>query len=328
MEDFRDSLMIGIDVGATKIAGALVTSNGQVLAARREYTRAEEGITNVVERITKLANELIDHSFDYTEAQLNQLMGIGIGIPGQVDSKNGVVRDAVNLGWSEVHLVSAIQKGLVRDVPVLIDTDANASTLGEFYFGAARDYCDFIFINIGSGLGAGIFINGRLVKGTTWKAAELGHISLDVNGLLCKCGLRGCPETIVSGPGLLHLVTEYLEQSKYSSRFKSNTQVTTKEIISAANDGDDLALAAFSEMGRHLGFVIAICLSILNPALIVIGGGLGLASFELVIPSSKQEIKRRVFPSLHSHLKIIKSQLESSAIGAASLVLIQDLGSN
>jgi glucokinase len=319
-------MAIGLDVGATKIAAALVAASGQVLASRQEKTRADQGVQTVLDRIVRLTNELAGLSMDDPDNKPIPLLGIGIGIPGQVNSRDGIVRDAVNLGWDEVNLVAEIQTRLARELPIWIETDTNASTLGEYYFGAARDCHDFVYISIGSGLGAGIMSNGMLVTGATWKAAELGHFSLDPNGTPCECGLRGCAETIVSGPGLLMLVTRSLAQGELSSRLGAVKELTTTSIVSAALEGDDLTLAALSEMGHHLGMVIALCASVLNPALIVIGGGLGIAAFDLIIPAARREIERRILPSLYSSLRISASQQVSSAIGAASLPLCHNPG--
>ncbi|MGD9094146.1 MAG: ROK family protein [Anaerolineales bacterium] len=321
MAKSADSYLIGIDVGATKIAAALVSNMGRVLDTRRWDTHAEEGAGRVIERMTRLANELIDLAMEKEDCPSPPLLGIGIGIPGQVNSMDGTVREAVNLGWGEVNLAAEMERGLIRETLLRIDTDTNASTLGEFHFGAARDCGEFAYISVGSGLGAGIFVDGHLVRGTTWKAAELGHISLDPEGQRCKCGQRGCVETIVSGPGLLKLVDESVRQGKYPSPLAGEKPISTIDVITAAREGDELAQTALAEMGCHLGIVIAICVSVINPALIVIGGGLGLAAFNFLVPAAKEELNRRVLPSLNTHLEILPSGLESSAIGAASLVL-------
>ena len=320
------SMAIGIDVGATKIAAALVSTNGIVHAARQEKTRCDEGVQAVIDQIVRLVNDLAGSlSEDLDRTQIS-LLGVGIGTPGQVNSKDGIVRDAVNLGWGEVYLVNELQSRLENELPVLIETDTNASTLGEFTFGAARRCQDFVYMSIGSGLGAGLIINGRLILGSTWKAAELGHISLDPNGIPCVCGLRGCVETIVSGPGMLNLVTRYISQGKYPTRLSAKSEITTTAVVSAGLEEDDLARAVFSEMGCYLGTIISFCAALINPNLIVIGGGLGLAAFDLIIPTVWQEIKRRTMSSVYSELKIVPSQQVSSAIGAACMVFSHNLG--
>jgi glucokinase len=317
-------MVIGIDVGATKIAAALVTSNGKVRAAQQIETRADQETQYVLDRIAGLINKLAAFSAQAHDTKTGLLLGVGIGIPGQVNAKEGIVREAVNLGWDEVCLSQEIGERLDKELPIWIDTDTNASTLGEFYYGAARNCQDFVYISIGSGLGAGIMVHGALVSGATWKGAELGHLSLDPNGLACKCGLYGCAETIVSGPGLLNLTNNLLSQKRHISYLSEENELTTTAIISAALNGDELALAAFSEMGRHLGIVISICAAVINPALVVIGGGLGLASFSLIVPAARREIEQRILPSLHTKLKILVSEVPSSALGAASLVFNQE----
>lgn len=313
--------MIGIDVGATKIAAALVSSTGEVLAANHQETRAWEGAERVIERMSVMANQLIGNALGSKFGSPPNFLGIGIGIPGEVNSQEGTIRDAVNLGWREINLVAEIRRGLDMDAIIKIDTDANASTLGEFHFGAARGHNDFVYLSIGSGLGAGIFVNGGLVTGTTWKAADLGHVSLDPEGRACKCGQRGCPETVVSGPGLVNLAGEYLDRGQHKSRLAGLEPLTTNQVITAAREGDELALAVLAEVGRHLGMVMTIPVSVTNPSLFVIGGGLGLAAFDLLVPAANRELRKRVLPVLYEGLEVVPSGLDSSAIGAASMVL-------
>jgi glucokinase len=321
MANTANSVMIGIDVGATKIAAALVSSAGEVLATQRQETRAWEGAERVIARMSVMANQLIGSVLDSKNHSAPTLLGIGIGIPGEVNSQEGTVRDAVNLGWGEINLVTEIRRGLDIDAAIQIDTDANASTLGEFHFGAAQGHNNFVYLSIGSGLGSGIFVNGFLVTGATWKAADLGHVSLNPEGRTCKCGQRGCAETIVCGPGLLKLVGEYLDRGEYTSRLSGMEPLTTKQVITAAREGDELALAVLTEVGRHLGIVMTIAVSVTNPSLVVIGGGLGLAAFDLLVPVAKSELQKRVLPVLYKHLEVVPSGLDSSAIGAASIVL-------
>jgi len=321
MDARPEPLAIGIDVGATKIAGALVTPGGRALVARQVDTRVDQGVGGVLDRIAQLIDELAAFSTAGSQPEPVALLGVGIGIPGQIDPRDGAVRQAVNLGWAEVYLVRELQARMAWELSIAVETDANTGALGEFYFGAAR-YCqDFIYVSVGSGLGAGAISNGRLVKGVTGKAAELGHLSLDPHGFPCVCGLRGCAETIVSGPGLLRLVRGSLARGETGSRLGVEEALTAEAVVSAALDGDEPALAALSEIGKHLGTVISIGVSVLNPTLIVIGGGLGLAAFDLLVPAAWEEIERRTLPSLHSHLEILPARQTSSAVGAASLPL-------
>jgi glucokinase len=314
---------IGLDVGATKIAAGLINSKGQVCSSKLINTQPDLGVQSVIARMVSLIEELSSHSTNEHDHSCGSILGIGIGIPGQIASEDGIVYDAVNLGWNEVHLKREIKKRFKFEFPIWIETDTNASTMGEYYFGTARGIRDFVYISIGSGLGGGLFIDGELHIGMNGKAAELGHLSLDPNGRECVCGLRGCAETIVSGSGLTNIVNGYLAENKYPTKFHSMSDITVPAIVSAAKNGDVLAMAAVSKMGRCLGIVIANCLSIIDPDLIVIGGGLGSASFDMILTPIKQEIGRRILPSIHRNIKIKRTDQPSSAHGAASLVFSQ-----
>jgi glucokinase len=241
-----------------------------------------------------------------------------------VNSAAGVVRNAVNLGWEEVPLVVEVQRRLeavgpvLGETPVWVQKDANAAALGEYYFGAARGRQDFVYLSVGSGLGGGIVAAGRLITGADWNAAEVGHLVLDPGGRRCACGHKGCAETIVSGPGLSYLVHLYREEARYPTLLLASA--TNEQILAAATDGDVLARAALAEVGSWLGQIMAACVALLNPSLFVIGGGLGLAAFSSLIPAARAELERRVLPNSLDALAIEPSQVESSAVGAASLV--------
>jgi glucokinase len=308
-----DSLAIGIDLGATKIAAALVQRNGQVIAARQVATDAAAGFDAVADRIAEQIELLL------AEAP-RPIDGVGLGSPGQIDLRNGVVRDAVNLGWQVVPLVSSVQTRLKATWPIWIQKDTNAGALGEYFFGAARDCPNFVYLTIGSGLGSGAITNGQLIDGAT-NGSDLGHWAIDpVHGRLCSCGLRGCAETVVSGPGLLTVVRELAQTPASRSGWWDQSDVTTSDVIEAARAHDPVAQAAFDRMAEWLGIIMAACIAVLNPAKFVLGGGLGLAAFEWLIPGAEREVQRRVLPKGYAQVTLVRSELESSAVGAACLV--------
>jgi glucokinase len=231
-----------------------------------------------------------------------------------------MVANAINLGWTSVPLKDEITQRLTHPLPLVIQKDANASALGEYYFGSVRGCDDFVFISIGSGLGAGVITGGRLVTGASWSAADLGHWSLDPNGRLCRCGQHGCAETMISGPGLIAVTRDALKTRRYPSSLIGEESLTTAQILAAATDGDPLAQAAFAQVGYHLGMVLAPCIALLNPASVVIGGGLGLASFDFLVGATWEALEQRVLPENRQELQIKASTQMSSAVGAASLV--------
>lgn len=318
------TLAIGVDLGGTKIASALVTADGTVVDSCQQLTRPEEGFAAVLERIAGQIEHLAGLA-------THKILGIGLGTPGQVYAKTGLVLNAVNLGWEEVNLLDELRIRLAErkkdgslivasDLPLWIQKDTNASAVGEYYFGAARNCPDFVYLGIGSGLGGGIIASGRLIVGANSIASDLGHLSLDPKGLPCACGGRGCAETIVSGPGLMGLVRRFLQEQRYPSILNISSDLSTQDVLAAARSGDKLSQAALAEVGRNLGIVMAACVSVLNPALVVIAGGLGLAAFDEIMPAALQEIRKRNTPACYQNLKVARSQLISSAVGAASLV--------
>lgn len=308
-----DSLAIGIDLGATKIAAALITRTGEVLATRQIETNAMAGFEPVAGRVAASIEALC-------EAAPEPIAGIGIGSPGQVDLHTGVVKDAVNLGWQTVSLVAGVRARLTRETPIWIQKDSNAIALGEYVCGAARDCPDFVYLSLGSGLGSAAMANGRLINGAT-NGSDLGHLVIDpVEGRLCSCGLRGCAETVVSGPGLLMEMRVLLQGRPDPMGRMDQSDATASAVIAAAQAGDEMARLALAKVAQWLGIVMAACVGVLNPMKIVLGGGLGLAAFDWLAPGAERELQRRVLPKGYSHLEIVRSDLASSAIGAACLV--------
>jgi glucokinase len=309
----RSQFAIGIDLGATKIAAVLLSGTGEIVRSEQVPTLAEEGMQPVLDKVAGLIRELARQS-------PGDLAGIGIGSPGKVDSDHGKVYNAVNLGWTEVKLTEEIASRIYQSFPIWIQKDANLSALGEYYFGACQGLRDFVYLGIGSGLGAGIVSSGQLITGGDWYAADVGHLSVDPEGTLCVCGGHGCAETVASGPGLVRVARKMLVDSPPGSLLSDSAELTSADVLAAARQGDSLALQALAEVGRVLGFIMSACTAILNPSRYVVGGGLGLAGYDFIVPAAQQELMRRTIPESRALLDIVPSQVESPAIGAACLV--------
>jgi glucokinase len=309
----HEQFAIGIDIGATKIASVLLSKKGELVKSSQVLTLAREGTQVVLDKVA-------DQILDLAQQSPGNVMGVGIGSPGKVDSDHGVVYNAVNLGWTEVNLTAEIASRIDQKLPVWIQKDANLSALGEYYFGACQDCADFVYLGIGSGLGAGIISNGHLITGSDWYAADVGHLSVDPNGPLCVCGGHGCAETIASGPGLVRVSLQKLANSPARSLLLKKFELTPADVLDAAREGDVLALQALAEVGRALGIIMSACTAILNPSRFVIGGGLGLAGFEFIVSAAREELMRRTIPESRALLDIIPSRVESPAIGSACLV--------
>ncbi len=305
-------LSIGVDIGGTKIAFALVDEQGHVLATHRLPTQPAEGINSILDHITTGIQLLQAKASGAVE-------GIGIGAPGQVIPSTGTIYNAVNLGWKDVPIRDELAKRLTDSVPIWVHKDANAAAFGEMYFGAARGYKDCVLIAIGTGLGGGCIVGGEIVSGANSSAMEIGHISLDPNGRLCSCGMRGCPEQYVSGIGLLAGFKEHRHEFP-DNVLAQKENTSTQAILEAAHAGDPFALAVTDEAARWLGITMAYCATALNPALFVIGGGLGHAAFDLLLDGAERELRSRPLLAAHEKLRIVEAQVESSAVGAACLV--------
>lgn len=314
MSSSVENFAIGIDIGATKIASVLLSEAGETVDTSQMFTLPDEGMQAVFD---KVAEQILDLAGQKPGA----VIGVGIGSPGKVDSNQGVVYDAVNLGWKEANLVEEISNRISESLPVWIQKDTNLNALGEYYFGACQGCGDFIYIGVGSGLGAGIISNGNLITGSDWYAADVGHLSVDPNGALCVCGGHGCAELVASGPGLVRVTQGMLAHSSATSILSGHRQeLTPADVLDAAEKGDHLALDALTEVGRVLGIVMSACTVILNPSRFVIGGGLGLAGFDFIVPTIHEEMMRRTIPNRRGQTDIVPSQVESPAIGAACLV--------
>jgi glucokinase len=304
---------IGIDIGATKIASVLLSEEGEVVDSSQVPTLAQEGPQAVFDKVA-------DQILNLARQKPGAVVGVGIGSPGKVDSSSGVVYDAVNLGWKEVHLDEEITNRTGKRLPIWIQKDTNLNALGEYYFGACRECADFVYMGLGSGLGAGIISNGQLITGADWYAADVGHLSIDPDGPLCVCGGHGCAELAASGPGVVRVARQLLAHDSATSILSNQAEFTPADVLAAAGLGDSLALKALAEVGRALGIVMSACTVILNPSRFVIGGGLGVAGFDFIMPTVHQELKRRTLPNHRGQMDILRSQVESPAIGSACLV--------
>jgi glucokinase len=304
-------LAIGVDIGGTKIAFVLVDNNGKVLGTHQVATGASDGVTAVVERIAQGVRLLLNQAG-------RPVAGVGMGSPGLIDPVSGVVHDAVNLGWKDVPLCKLVQEHLGGAIPVFLQKDTNAGALGELYFGAAQGCRDFVYIAVGTGLGMGAVVNGQLVVGAHFYATDIGHLVGVPKGRACACGQQGCIERYIAGPGLVAAVHEY--RARYpQSGLAQIAEPTTADILEAARAGDPLARAVMDEAGEWLGVTLAYCGAMLNPALFVVGGGLGMAAADLLLERAEETFHQRVLPPIYEKSPVVRGQVTSSAIGAACL---------
>ena len=309
---------IGIDVGGTNVKIALVDSNGKIIYSNSIPTHAEMGyeytINNMKEAITELLKE--------TKSDPKSIESIGFGFPGQIDYKKGVVRLAPNIpGWVDVPIADIMEKEF--GIPTRVDNDVRCAALGELNYGAGKGCENLICITVGTGIGSGLVINGKLVRGASNAAGEIGHIKLDMHGgPLCGCGDRGCLEAFASGPSIVAMAEEYIKGGK-STKYRelANPDITPYIVSEAAKQGDPVAKRIFAITGEYIGIGLASVVNLLNPEKIIIGGGVAAAG-DLLLNPIKESLLKRAMPISATAVEIVPAQLGNSAgvIGASLLI--------
>lgn len=312
-----DQLALGVDLGGSKIAYALVNANGQVLRHAIEPTIAEEGPDAIIQRVAARIDKFL------TSAPC-RVAGIGVGVAGMIDSRRGVVIQASNLHWHSEPFKEKLLKHLKLpgDMNLWVDKDTNAAALGEMYFGSGQGSTDMLYVSVGTGVGGGMILNGHLYHGTSEGAGDIGHLVLVDDGLLCGCGKRGCLETLASGPAIGRQATSRLDESATSSlQSLPRELVTAQAVVEAARLHDPLALQCLATAGKWLGIALAYYLDINNPDRVIIGGGVSLAG-PLLLEPARRVIKERALPPNAEAVKILPARLaaDSAVIGAACLV--------
>lgn len=307
-----NSVAIGVDIGGTKIAFAVVTRTGEVLLSYRLPTPVAEGADAVFAQVAS--------GIAYLQSQVTvPIVGIGVGSPGHLNPHSGMVYNATNLYWQNINLLDGIRAHLNTEMPLWLQKDGNAAALGEMLFGAAQGYDDFVLITIGTGFGGGAIASRNLIEGAQFSAMEIGHMPLDPQGRMCICGMHGCPEMYISGVGLLAGAREYLPLYPQST-LHTIDELSTEAILDAFKQEDALAMRLMDEMSDWLCSVMIACMGILNPGLFVIGGGLGHALFDFLATDIQRKLLSRTRRTIHQQIPILESQITHSAIGSACLV--------
>ncbi|MEK6743902.1 MAG: ROK family protein [Nitrospirota bacterium] len=299
-------VVIGVDLGGTNLRTALVSQNGEVADKVKEPTRASDGHAKVIQKLI----ENIKAQLDSALRNGFKVAAVGVGAPGVIHAQTGMVVKSPNFpDWNNLPLKKELESALA--LPVSIENDANAAALGEQWRGAGRGITSMILLTLGTGVGGGIVLDGRIWPGADGMAGEIGHMTIIPDGRRCGCGNTGCLEMYTSSRGI---VMTYQERS---SRPQS---ITSEEIYQAARDGDAVAGDVMKDMGRFLGIGIANLINIFNPEMIVIGGGVKDA-WPLFIDATREEIKKRAFEYTAARTRIVSSLLGDDAgmIGAAAL---------
>ncbi len=311
--------VIAVDLGGTNLRVALVDKSGKIIEKRDTPTRVVGGEKIVIQQMIDLIRDVLKKS----QVDVQQIMGIGIGCPGPLDTKTGVIIDTPNLGWRNVALKETIEQEF--QMSVCVDNDGNLAALGESWLGAGRGVEHLVCLTLGTGIGGGIIINGEILHGARDAAGELGHIIVEPNGLRCGCGNYGCMEAYASGPGITKRTIFSIKEgiTTVITELVQNQleKITPLVVYQAAIKGDELANYILSETGRYLGIGIVSIVNVLDPQLVIIGGRVAQMG-ELLLNHIKDEITKRAFLEPCRRIAIVPAELGDDAgiIGAAKMI--------
>src|SRR5690554_2307633 len=305
---------IGIDLGGTKIAGILADAGGEVLHQEKIPTRTEEGQEKVIARVFGLIRTLL------AMAGTGEVKGIGLCSPGPSDLKAGIIIEAPNLKWKDLPLIALLEEEF--NLPAVLENDANAAAYGEYVYGAARGRKDLIYLTVSTGIGGGIIINGKLVYGRNYSAGEVGHMVILPDGPLCGCGRRGCIEALASGSAIAReakalLLKEHQRAPGPVGLLWEITggdpeRLTAKEVGEAATQGDPLALSVLEKAFGYLGVALGNLVNLLNPEIIVIGGGVA-ALGPLLFRPAVRAMEATAFAHMCRDLPVVPALLGGEA---------------
>ena len=293
---------IGIDLGATFVKMGLVDERGKVHFRRKIQTSLSVKKEPLIDAIINNIDAIIEESG-------KKVSGVGIGVPGPVDSKKGIVHYFPNIkGWNEVPLKAILEKKL--GLRIELDNDVNAMTLGEFIFGAGKGCDNLVCVTLGTGVGGGIIIGGKLYRGGSMCAGEIGHMPINVTGPVCNCGGIACLERYIGNRYILG-----------SSKKVFGNNITLERVSELARSGDKKAIAIWLDVAEKLGVALTQVVNLLNPDRIVIGGGVSMAGSLILKPLIK-EVKKRAMKDQAKHVKIVLAKLGADAgiIGSSLLI--------
>ncbi|WP_367297236.1 ROK family glucokinase [Loigolactobacillus coryniformis] len=316
-----DKKLIGVDLGGTTTKFAILTVEGDIQQRWSIDTNVLDEGAHIIPDII----ESINHHMKLYDMTADQFAGIGMGSPGTVDRKLGTVIGAYNLNWKTLQQAKKeIEAG--TGIEFAIDNDANVAALGERWKGAGENDDNVAFVTLGTGVGGGIIADGHLLHGTAGSAGEIGHITVDPKGYLCTCGKHGCLETVASATGVVRVARDMAEEYAGTSQLKQilddGNEISSKITFDLVKQGDPLAKMVVDKVAKYLGIALGNVGNTLNPAFIVIGGGVSAAG-TFLLDQVQAYFDEYTFPQVRETTKLKLAELGNVAgvIGAASLAL-------
>lgn len=309
--------VIGIDLGGTKISGALSDVDGNVLSQYTISTNAFEGEEVVLGRVISVIEKILSDGEKVPE----DIKAIGIGSPGPLDAEKGIIITTPNLPFKNFKLVAPIKEKF--GIQTYLDNDANVGAIGEFVFGAGQGTKNMIFITVSTGIGGGAIINGQIYRGNTCNALEMGHMTLEKDGPQCNCGNYGCAEALASGTAIGRIAKEAILGGE-DTVLKTYENVTSYEVFQAAKKGDIVASRILDTSLNYLGICVANMITIFDPEIVIIGGGVSKGG-DIVFDKVREVVNTRCFKAMAESCKIVPAGLGTDAgvMGAVALAVIE-----
>lgn len=308
---------IAMDLGGTNIRVAVSDESLRLYGRVSEPTALHLGPEGVIAQMARLARQSLSES----NVDLSQIGSVVVGAPGPLNAGTGTIIDAPNLiGWKNVPVKAMLEAELRATVRVV--NDANAAALGEFYFGAGRGHKNLVYLTISTGIGGGVVIDGRMLEGTSGTAGEIGHTTIDRHGPICRCGNLGCLEAIASGTAIARRFQEGLAAGERSvvTEWIGDRPATAGDVARAAQEGDQFALAIFTDAAEAIGLGVVSCIHIFNPDVVAIGGGVS-KSGPLLFDTIRRVVADRAMAVPLADVRVVPAELgdDVGLVGAAAV---------
>ncbi|MDD5680134.1 MAG: ROK family protein [Candidatus Omnitrophica bacterium] len=311
--------IVGADIGGTHTKVALLDLSGHILH-KTDFLTKNHKSGKLIKAVVSAVGEIIEKN----KIRKHDILGLGIGLPGLVDFKKGLVFCLTNVpGWKNVALKKILEGE--TGLPVFVDNDVKVMAMGELRFGAGKGYKNIVCLTLGTGVGGAVIMDGNLCRGSSLVAGEIGHIPINEAGPLCNCGSHGCLEAYVGREYFLHNARKKLRSAPNAAAMRmvrGNVSLITPELLKkAAEKGDSVSIGIWQEAGLHIGNAIAGVVNLLNPQLVIIGGGMAEAG-EIIFSSIKKAVNKKSMKIPAKAVKIVKAKLGNDAalIGAAEMV--------
>ncbi|WP_424768567.1 ROK family glucokinase [Paenibacillus sp. sgz302251] len=312
-----EKIYVGVDVGGTTVKVGICNEDGLLLQTYEGPTETSKGTDTILQNIAKYAQQIVADS----EYEWEQVEGVGVGIAGFLDIPNGIVKFAPNLKIENVNLKAYLEQALNK--PVKVNNDANVAALGEAWGGAGKGIAHCVCYTLGTGVGGGIIIDGKIVEGLAGMAGELGHMAIvpDLEAIQCGCGKMGCLETVSSATGIIRMAKDAVERGDRTS-LSQVQDIMAKDVLDAAKAGDEVAIRIVNRAAYYLGKSMAMLAIILNPQYFIIGGGVSKAG-DFLFDQIREVFEKYTQDQAKENVKIVAATLGNNAgvVGAAGLIL-------